>query len=183
MNIRADYLCYSVIGLIFLTSLNAFDLSGTGNSENTGSAENVSHKIVENFEGFRSCPYLDPVGVPTIGFGSTFYPDGRRVKLSDPCIDKNEARKLMHGEFARVGKKVDELVKVPLTKNQKTALTSLTFNIGVEGFRNSTLLRKLNRGDIDGAAQEFDRWVYGGGNKLPGLVDRREKEKDLFLSS
>jgi lysozyme len=72
-------------------------------------------------------------------------------------------------------------VHVPLTQNQFDALVSFVFNLGVGNFRTSTLLKKLNAGDNDGAAQEFGRWIHAGGKALPGLVRRREAERALFL--
>lgn len=73
------------------------------------------------------------------------------------------------------------MVKVPLTQNQYDALVSLVFNIGRGSFARSSLLKKLNAGDMTGAAQEFPRWVYAKGKKLPGLITRRNDEMELFL--
>ncbi|NEP37557.1 lysozyme, partial [Moorena sp. SIO3B2] len=77
---------------------------------------------------------------------------------------------------------VSNLVKVSLTDNQFSALVSFVFNIGPTAFRRSTLLRKLNHGDDQGAANEFLRWNKGGGRVLLGLSKRREAERKLFLS-
>lgn len=132
-------------------------------------------------EGFRSCPYKDPVGVATIGYGNTYYQDGRKVTLNDACLDKDKAKQLMQATLDKTAREVEAMVNVPLTANQKTALTSFAFNIGTGALRDSDLLAKLNAGDKEGAAQEFDRWVHGENKQvLPGLVDRRAKEKDLF---
>lgn len=178
MALRADYLCYGILATIFITSISA--TVATTQPANPNKAD--TEKLVKDFEGFRSCPYLDPVGVPTIGYGNTFYPDGRKVTMSDPCLTQDQAKKMMQAELNRTAQKVKEMVAAPMTANQKTALTSLAFNIGIEGFRQSTLLRRLNSGDKQGAAKEFDRWIHGDNKEvLPGLVDRREKEKQLFL--
>jgi lysozyme len=72
-------------------------------------------------------------------------------------------------------------VKVPLTQNQFDALVNLTYNIGENAFRKSTLLRKLNAGDYAGAAEQFMRWVYDNGKEVDGLKNRRRREKALFL--
>jgi lysozyme len=77
---------------------------------------------------------------------------------------------------------VSSLVKVPLNQNQFDALVSFTYNCGSGALKGSTLLRKLNNGDYDGAAAEFPRWTKGGGVVLPGLVRRRAAEMHLFLS-
>jgi lysozyme len=74
------------------------------------------------------------------------------------------------------------VVRVPLTENQYSAVVSLVYNIGGTNFRTSTLLRKLNKGDYDGAANEFRRWVYAKHMVLGGLVARRERERELFLT-
>jgi lysozyme len=78
---------------------------------------------------------------------------------------------------------VDALVLVDLSAPQMAALASLAYNIGINAFRASTLLRKLNAGDTSGAAREFDKWTRGGGRVLPGLVKRRADERRLFEAS
>lgn len=175
MAIRADYFCWAVLGGIVITSLPSIATS-SHTTKNTDTA-----KLVGNFEGFRACPYKDPVGVPTIGYGNTYYADGRKVKLSDPCLTQEQAKKLMESELDKTAQEVEKLARVPLTPNQKSALTSFAFNVGIPALRDSDLLYKLNTGDKDGAAQEFDHWIHGSrAQVLPGLVDRRAKEKDLF---
>ena len=77
---------------------------------------------------------------------------------------------------------VNDAITGVLTQNQFDALVSLTYNIGSGAFKNSTLLKKLNAGDYKGAANQFDVWVNAGGKRLQGLVNRRAKEKELFLS-
>lgn len=137
-------------------------------------------KLIKEFEGFRSEAYLCPDNVSTIGYGATFYLDGRKVKLGDR-ISEPEAEKLLLSTISLFAKEVTKLVTVPLTENQFNALVSFTFNVGVDAFKNSTLLKKLNRKQYAGAAFEFTRWVKGGGKTLPGLVKRRNAEKALFL--
>lgn len=176
MAIRIDYLCFGILGAIFITSIPTL-------AERTQSAKPTStaaKTLIANEEGFRSCPYSDPTGVATIGYGATFYPDGKSVTLSDSCLDKAEAKKLLNWHIASASKEVDRLVRVPISNNQKTALTSFAFNFGSGALGSSALLSKLNAGDKQGAAGEFDRWVHGNGQVLPGLRDRRVKEKALF---
>lgn len=139
-------------------------------------------KILEEEEGWSAKPYLCPAKVPTIGFGSTVYENGERVKLSDPVIDKERGRQIVHAHFNReVYPTIEKHVKVQLNQNEFDALCDLIYNIGAGNFRLSTLLRKLNANDRLGAAAEFKKWNMGGGKVLPGLVRRREKEEKLFL--
>jgi lysozyme len=77
---------------------------------------------------------------------------------------------------------VNNAVTVPLNQNQFDALVSLAYNIGTNAFSKSTLVKKLNANDIRGAADQFDVWVNAGGKRMQGLVNRRAKEKALFLS-
>jgi lysozyme len=97
-------------------------------------------------------------------------------------ITKEQAVTYFNHDIFEVEAQVSSLVKVPLTDNQFSAIVSLVYNIGSGQFQTSTLLRKLNRGDYDGAANEFGRWVYDNGKKLDGLVTRRENERELFLT-
>lgn len=124
--------------------------------------------------------YLDPVGIPTIGYGSTFnIAAGKAVKLGD-IITERDAENWLSKEVNKTASDVDSLCTVTLTQGMFDALVSLVFNIGTGGFKASTLLKKLNKRDYEGAAREFDRWVHGGGRVLPGLVTRRDKEEALF---
>ena len=139
-------------------------------------------RIVEEEEGWSATPYLCPAGKWTIGFGSTFWENGTPVKKDDKPIDKERGRILVKAHFAReVEPALDSLVKVPLTQNQFDALADFVYNAGVGNFAKSTLLRKLNAKDYNGAAAEFPKWNKGGGKVLPGLERRRKKEQDLFL--
>lgn len=172
---RADYLCFGVLGLIFITSIPTLA------ERQTEQPNSNAESLVASEEGFRACPYKDPVGVPTIGFGFTFYPGGKKVSMADACLTKDAAKKLMDWHLKQAEQSVERLAKVSLSANQKTALTSFTFNVGEGALASSKLLSKLNAGDKSGAAAEFDRWTRGDGEVLPGLVDRRAKEKQLFL--
>lgn len=131
--------------------------------------------LVSNFEGLRLEAYQDSVGVWTIGYGST----GSHVKPG-MRITKEEAEKLLDEDAARFEDAVNDLVEVGMTQYQFDALVSFCFNLGQGALGKSTLLDKLNDEDYDGAAQEFDRWVYAGGKKLRGLVRRRKGERLMF---
>ena len=77
---------------------------------------------------------------------------------------------------------VNSSVKAPLNQNQFDALVSLAYNIGSSAFKSSTLVKKLNASDYQGAADQFNVWVNAGGKRMQGLVNRRDREKLLFLS-
>lgn len=136
--------------------------------------------LICNFEGKRLVAYDDGVGVWTIGFGTTIYPNGIKVKKGDVCTEA-QAKAYMAHDLKKFELAVSNVVTVPLSQNQFDALVSLAYNIGTNAFKNSTLVKKLNAGDIRGAANQFDVWVNAGGKRMQGLVNRRAKEKALFL--
>lgn len=139
--------------------------------------------FISNWEGWLNKPYNDPVGHCTIGFGHLLH--------RGPCtsadydewgtISKKKGYQLLRADTKFAGDAVVKLVKVKLNQDQFDALTSFTFNCGVGALTSSTLLKKLNAGDYKGAADELPKWVYADGQKLPGLVRRREAERKLFL--
>ncbi|NML16099.1 lysozyme [Azohydromonas caseinilytica] len=137
--------------------------------------------LIKTCEGFRTTPYRCPAGIPTIGYGSTRYADGRAVSLSDPPISEARACDILRTTLKEYENAVTRYVTVPLNQNQFDALVDFAYNAGAQNLRTSTLLRRLNAEDYVGAAQEFGRWIYGGGKVLPGLVRRRKLEKELFL--
>ena len=138
--------------------------------------------LIKEFEGFSSTPYLCPAGIPTIGYGSTYYEDGTKVTLKDKSITEQRGSELL--EFVAnktFSENINKVVKVPLTQNQFDALVSFSYNIGNKNFNWSTLLKKINQSDYKGASLEFGRWNQSNGKILNGLVSRRQKEKELFL--
>lgn len=136
--------------------------------------------LICSFEGKRLTAYDDGVGVWTIGFGTTVYPNGIRVKKGDICTEA-QAKAYMTYDLKKFESAVNNAVTVPLNQNQFDALVSLVYNIGTNAFKNSTLVKKLNAGDYRGAADQFDVWVNAGGKRMQGLVNRRAKEKEVFL--
>lgn len=133
-------------------------------------------KLIKNFEGLRLKAYKCSAGVLTIGYGHT----GADVK-EGLFISKEEAEKLFDSDILVHSNNVSKLVKVNLTQNRFDALVSLEYNIGYGKFSKSTLLKKLNLGDYTGASNEFEKWIYVNKNKCPGLIKRRNTEKELFL--
>ena len=136
--------------------------------------------LICGFEGKRLVAYDDGVGVWTIGFGTTIYPNGIKVKKGDTCTEA-QAKEYMAHDLKKFELAVNGAVNIPLNQNQFDALVSLAYNIGTGAFNKSTLVKKLNAGDIRGAADQFDVWVNAGGKRMQGLVNRRAKEKELFL--
>lgn len=134
--------------------------------------------IIKAAEGCELKPYRCPAGILSIGWGHVIQQN--ETELLDG-ITKEQAETLLEEDVRVAERTVMQAVRVPLTDNQFSALVSFVFNIGGGNFRNSTMLRLLNRNDLLAAAQEFDRWVFAGDKKLPGLVTRRKAEKALFL--
>lgn len=140
-------------------------------------------ELIKYFEGFRSKPYLCPAGVPTIGYGSTYYANGTKVTLSDDDISEADATSLLEYQVMSVyGEAVNRYTTVMNNQNHFDALTSFTYNLGEGNLKSSTLLKKHNLGDYAGAGDEFLKWVYSNGKVLQGLVERRESERKLYLS-
>ena len=138
--------------------------------------------VIEKHEGFRSHPYLDQKGVPTIGFGSTYYENGTKVTMADSPITMDQATQLMmHKLNSEFVPGVQKAVTVPLTQNQFDSLVDFAYNAGVGHLTTSTLLKKLNSGDYAGAADEFMKWTFAGGVENAGLKSRRIDERTLFL--
>ena len=133
--------------------------------------------LIEQFEGCSLTAYPDPGtgGEPyTIGIGTT-----GGVKPGDTCT-REQAEEWLRDDCTHAEQAIDELVEVPLTQNQRDALISLIYNIGVGNFKGSTLLKLLNAGNYAAAQQQFTRWDKAAGKEMPGLLRRREAEAELF---
>ena len=136
--------------------------------------------LIKRYEGLSLKPYLCPARIPTIGYGSTIYPDGTKVTMRDAPITKERAEEILKFVLTTFERAVNKLVTVPINQNQFDALVSFAYNVGGVHLADSTLLKMLNKGDYAGASEQFGRWVKAGGKTLPGLVARRESEKELF---
>lgn len=138
--------------------------------------------LIKEFEGLRLKAYYDPVGVLTIGYGTTERA-GIGVDLYDGMvITEEQAEEWLVKEVEKVERQIDNLIKVPVSSDQYSAIVSFAYNVGSGNLAQSTLLKRLNNKDYSGAADEFLRWVYAGGKFLAGLKRRREAERSLFLS-
>lgn len=133
-------------------------------------------EVIKRFEGFSAVPYKDAQGF-SIGYGHFIKPGENFTAVSEA-----QARTLLKQDAAIANAAVKNSVKVPLTQNQHDALVSLTYNIGITAFRNSTLLKKLNAGDYSGAALQFARWDKSQGEVIAALSRRRANEQQLFLA-
>ena len=133
--------------------------------------------LVAAWEGRSLIAYADPVGIPTICEGYT-----QGVRLGDVATPA-QCDALTEQEVRKALTVVDRSVSYPLPDPVRVALSSFVYNVGAGAYAKSTLLRKLKAGDIAGACQELDRWVYAGGRKLRGLERRRQAERQLCLSS
>jgi len=134
-------------------------------------------RLTKQFEGRKLTAYHDSVGVWTIGDGHTGPDVYRGLTINDQRADE-----LLLQDTAEAAADVNHLVTYPhLTQDMFDALVDFTFNLGAGRLAASTLLKKLNAGDIEGAAAEFPKWVYAGGKVLAGLVKRRDAERALFL--
>lgn len=153
--------------------------------------DNKGYLLIANFEGLRLKPYLCSAGVPTIGYGSTFYPSGRKVTMRDKPITQETAFWMLKQVANMFAKDVDSLVTSEINQNQFNALVSFAFNLGSdidadnipEGLGDSRLLRRVNANPNDPEiAREFVKWNKAGGRVLDGLTKRRLKEAELYFT-
>ena len=138
-----------------------------------GAAVVLSVPLVQKYEGTVLRSYRDPVGIVTACTGHT----GPELKMGQ-TYTRQECEEMLYKDLA---KHADALacVSQPLTDGQRAAFVSFAFNVGEGAFCGSTLVRKANAGDIDGACAELSRWIYAGGKQLPGLIKRRAAERQL----
>jgi lysozyme len=141
----------------------------------------IAADLCRHFEGLRLKPYICPAGYATVGYGSTFYPNGRRVLITDPPITKEYANEILAYDLEKFLAGV--LVQCPVLSGQTrrlAAITDFAFNLGLGRLKASTLRKKINAQDYEGAKEELAKWVRGGGRILPGLVRRRNAEIALL---
>ena len=138
--------------------------------------------MIKHHEGFVRKPYQDPIGLWTVGVGHLIG-DGKKLpKEWNKEFTNEEVDNILCEDLERFEIGIQRLTKVSLTQSQFDALVSFSFNVGLGNFQSSTLRSKLNRGDYEGASNEFPKWRKAGGKILKGLVRRRADEKALFLS-
>lgn len=132
--------------------------------------------ILKQFEGYRPTPYICPGGYKTIGYGHLIKPG----ELFQTLLTPDDAHQLLLQDINDVEYQLSSLIKVSLNLGQRDALISFIFNVGLNAFQRSTMRRKINREDHDGAIGEFIRWIWAGGRKMPGLYQRRCLEADIY---
>jgi lysozyme len=135
-------------------------------------------ELIKRFEGFHLDAYLDPVQIPTIGYG-TIIIDGKPVRMG-MTITKEQAEAYLYADIQKFEDFVNRLVTVSLSQEQFDALVSFTYNLGPTNLRKSTLLRLLNQGRYEEAQPQFLRWNRAGNKVLRGLTRRRLAEAALF---
>lgn len=149
--------------------------------------------MIMHHEGVRSKPYQCPALLWTVGVGHVIDPTHAKVPLADRkqlpipagwdrVLSNDEIMDILKKDLNRFEQGVERLIKVPLTQGQFDALVSFSFNVGLGNLQNSTLRMKVNRGDFEGASEQFLVWTKAGGKVLKGLVTRRTDEQALFLS-
>ena len=140
-------------------------------------------ELIKSFEGFKSKPYKCPAGVPTIGYGATFYPNGKKVTMADKAITEQDATDLLRHRLESFEKYVDSYCRDDVNQSQFDALVSFAYNLGPANLKSSTLLKKVNANPNDETIRaEFMKWVKAGGKTLKGLVRRREAEANLYFT-
>ncbi len=156
----------------------------------------VSQKCIQQIkqdEGVKNKPYQCPALLWTVGVGHVIDPNHAKVPFADRkalpipdgwnrVLSAEEVDEILRKDLARFEAGVLRVIKVKLTQGQFDALVSFSFNVGLGSLQNSTLRMKLNRGDYEGAAEQFLVWTKAGPKTLPGLVKRRTHEKEMFES-
>jgi len=138
--------------------------------------------LIKNFEGCRLEAYICPGGVVTIGWGTTYYKDFSKIKMGDK-ITRKEADDIFEFQIQQYAAKILPFIKAKITENQFGALVSFSYNVGVNGFAKSTLLKKININPLDPTIKyEFLRWNKAKGILLAGLTRRREAEAKLYFT-
>lgn len=144
-------------------------------------AVKVAAALARRFEGLYLVPYLCPAGVPSIGYGATYYMDGRSVRLTDSAITRVTAEVMLLWMVKTVYlPAVRKLCPGVTDPNRLAALIDFAFNLGAGRLAASTLRKRVNAGRWNDVPTEFRKWIRGGGRVLKGLVLRREAEVDLI---
>ena len=139
--------------------------------------------LITGFEGLKLKPYLCSARIPTIGYGNTYYSDGKRVTMLDKPITKEEAFTMFKEIADRFALSVNRHLKKTVTQNQFNSLVSFAYNIGTGNFASSTLLKKVNINPNDPSIKtEFLKWNKAKGEIIKGLTIRRNKEQENYFS-
>ena len=139
----------------------------------------IGINLIKHFEGFKAKPYLCPAKIPTIGYGATFYKDGKKVTLQDKPITEEGAEELLKLILKSFESIVMRKIKIPLKQCQFDALVSHTYNTG----GSDTLFKLINQNAPDEQIRNWftTKYITGGGKRLQGLVNRRNAEANLYF--
>ena len=140
-------------------------------------SKNNMNYLIKKYEGCRLKAYKDAVGIPTIGFGTTVYPDGTPVKMGDVITQDQADAYMNHYIMNHITPHIKDL---GLTDNQRIAVESCIYNIGWSAFNKSKCYKAIKAKDWGTAYREWD-WITAGGKVLNGLIKRREEERYLFF--
>jgi lysozyme len=140
------------------------------------SALTIAGVMIPELEGVRYSPYYDVAGVLTVCYGHT----GSDIIKGKKYTEK-ECRAMLDKDLQPFAKSVERSVKVPASEYQKAALISFSYNVGVRAFENSSLLRNLNAGNNAQACEGLQVWIYAGGRKWKGLMNRRDIENEVCM--
>jgi lysozyme len=148
---------------------------------------------IKRHEGVRQSPYRDVAALWTVGVGHLMYPDQFQLKQAhrklfplqpedDRVWSMDEVNQILKNDLLRFERGVLRLCPFLVSQGQMDALVSFSFNLGLGALQRSTLRSKHNRGDYEGASNEFRKWVRAGGRVVRGLVNRRKAEASLYLN-
>lgn len=139
--------------------------------------------LLKRFEGVRLKPYLCPAGIATISIGCTYYPDGTKVRMTDPEITQARATEIFLNVLKHYESSVDSFTRDDITQNQFDALVSFAYNVGTGALKKSTLLKKVNANPNDKFIEsQFLIWNKVNGVPVKGLTLRRQAEFKLYFS-
>lgn len=146
--------------------------------------------LIKHYEGCERVdemglihPYKDAAGYPTIGYGNRYYADGSEVRMDDKPITQEEADELLTVAAEKTAAQIPAMFDRELQQHELDALTDFAYNLGLNALRESTLRKRINENAADAqVVYQFNRWVNAGGNKLQGLVRRRQSEAFLFTT-
>lgn len=149
---------------------------------NMDSIKGTFTDLIKQFEGLKLQAYKDIAGIWTIGYGLTRYPDGTKVKQGDK-ITQQQAEAYFQETLQKFAQGVEDSIKTKVNNNQFAALVSFAYNVGLNAFKESTLLKLVNENPNNPAIEaQFMRWVNAGGRPVQGLVNRRRHEANLYFS-
>jgi lysozyme len=140
-------------------------------------------ELIKQFEGLSLTPYVCAGGINTIGYGNTYYTNGKKVTLKDPNITLQQAEELLKHSLSTYEKAVDSFCRDDISQSNFDALVSFAYNLGTGALQKSTLIKKVNANPKDVTiADEFLKWNKANGRVLAGLTRRRQAEANLYFS-